>query len=208
MRWTIALGWLAACTPLDGEDPDLARAPLSVNLRVREPPPFVDDLSVRVEQVVLSGYGPEGPASVSVSVERAFTLLGADADIVPITALLPVGEWGGVQLSVHLTSREAEPALRVQGPLEDERRYVASVLALSFEGSGGFTLDDRGTSVDLTFSPGEWDELNELDEEDDDEDDDDDVVRVDVARHPDRYEALVDEILATTEVQFGGGDDE
>jgi hypothetical protein len=200
-----ALVLLAAACAGPGTDPlDGERGTVAVAFAADEVPEWIDALSVRVEQVVLDGYGPAGPASVAVDVGAVLTLVGDDPPP-PVTLVLPVGAWAPAHLAVHLSARDGEPAVRVVGDGE-HGPLALEVLEVSVDGDGALEVGSEGAeTIDVTWSPGEWDELREV--ERDDDDDDDEPIRVDPAHHRDVYDEVLDAIVSSTRVRFPGADD-
>jgi hypothetical protein len=203
-RVALLAGLLGGCVGPSGTGEPELRGTVSVAFSVEEPPSWLLSLSLRVEQVVLEGYGPDGPASVATEVAAVVPLL-TDDEAPPIGVSLPFGEWDPVRLTVHLASREDAPALALEGVRED-RPFVLSVLELSLSGEGALLVDDGGTRVGVALFPAEWDELLEATDEDD-EGEDDGAVRIDVAHDRETYDRVLDEIDATTRFRFAGGDD-
>lgn len=206
MRPAALLLLLGACTgpgtdPLDGE-----RGTVEISFAVDEVPEWIDTLSVRVEQVVLDGYGPSGPASVAADVGTVLRFDGDDPPP-PVTLVLPVGEWAPAALAVHLSTRDGEPAVHVVGAGE-HGPVALSVLEVSVSGDGALAVDAaHAAAIEVTWSPGEWDELREVERDDDDDPREDEPIRVDPAHHRDVYDELLDAIVESTRVDFPGVDD-
>lgn len=184
--------WLAAGVAVGCAHEEVTRAPLAVELRSEEPPGWVTGLRVRVQQVVVRGFGPDGPESVATEVGQVFDLLAADPGE-PVAVSLAEGGWSDVVLAVWFAADAGDDALALVG--RGERGPVSfAVTRFEVEGDeGDFELGVGGATAQVELRPGEWDELEELE------------GRVDAA-HPD-YAERVEEVVDTTRVVLPGDDD-
>ncbi len=211
MRAAFVAVALAACGGPGATGPDGDRGTLGVAVRAAEIPGWLDALSVRVEQVVVEGEGPEGPASVSAEVGEAFSLVDGDPRA-PIPVLLSAGRWDPVRVTLHLATRDGTPALAADGEGE-EVDFSLAVLELTVTGVGGLSIPADGVAeAAAVFVPGAWEELRELESDDDDDDgddddDDDDPVEIDVAGDRERYDEVVEEIAESTRIRFPEDDE-
>ena len=203
MRGALPLLALAACQVDLRASDDGPRGTLAVDLRAEERPDELETLSVRVEQVVVDGFGPDGAESVAAEVGAAFSLDDGEARE-PLAVLLPAEAWAPARVTLHLSARDGVPALAATGEGE-HAGFVLSVLELSVEGTGALEVPEDGTvRVTVAFRPAAWDALFEVEPDDDD---DDESVRIDVSRDRARYDEVVDEIARTTVVRFPEGDE-
>ena len=193
-----ALLVLAACDDTPGTDGDTSvRNGLGVAFEVEDPPDTLSALTLRVEEVVFDGEGPDGHVTVSTEVGATEALVG-EGERTAVVLDLPVGTWTDATVTATLASRDGAPALSASGRLEDDR-WTLSVLAATLSGRGAFELTE-GVDPSVTFElrPREW---LDLDEEELVEDEAGGIV-IDVAHNRETYDRIVDDLEHDTSVRF------
>lgn len=197
----VAVGCSGDATDGDG---DGEHNGLAVRLEVDEVPEELSSLTVRVEEVVVEGEGPSGPASVVYDAGETLALVGGGA-AAPLTLDLEVGPWRDAEVTVRLSALGGVPALAADGAIEDDLRLELRIDdPLDLADRGSFDLS-AGVDAEVLFllDPDAW--LDEL--EDDELEDEGGVVRIDRTHNRAAYDAVRARIAATTEARFPGEED-
>ena len=204
MRHAAALLLLAACAG-DGPNPGDARNGLAVDFAVDDAPDGLDELVLRVREVVFDGVGPSGDASIATEVGREFAIWGRGAEPSDIVIELETGRWTDVTVELVLGALEPSPALRATGALPDGRSFVWEVRPeVSFTARGTFELGDGvDPALIFEFEVEDWYEvLTETDPSGVS------PVPINPDENDDVYEQLLRELRSSTSAEFPGSDDD
>jgi hypothetical protein len=130
---------------------------------------FLERLDVRLAEVVLEADGPEGPVSLSVSTNRAASLLGEEAEDASTWMYLTPGRYRDVRVTVWLRESNGHAALEAHGELGDEEGddegedgeleldlAVLPSLALPARRESLDIAADIGTELVLRLRPEQW----------------------------------------------------
>ncbi len=202
MSRALALLLLAACSD-GGTDGDDAEAAVALRFAVEaDEDLFLDQLALRVDELVLLGDGPDGAVSLSHTGGTMVSLLDAGTQPAEVVLHMPPGTYEDVHTTVHLRPEGSEPALVATGVLDEQDFQLVVTMEVGLQAEVGSMELGEGEEVDLTYRlrPDEW--LGELEEVEPTGDD----LLIDATHNAPLYFEIVEELEESTDASLGEAD--